>query len=41
MVDAPTAQNIDYLYQMGDFETPQTFVNAIQSENSLASGNER
>ena len=35
MVDAPTDQNIDYLYQMGDFETPKTFEEAIQSENSL------
>ena len=35
MVDAPTDQNIDYLYQMGDFETPKTFEEAIQSENSM------
>ena len=35
MVDAPTDQNIDFLYQMGDFETPKTFEEAIQSENSM------
>ena len=33
MVDAPTDQNIDCLYQMGDFETPKTFEEAMQSEN--------
>ena len=35
MVDASIDQNIDYLYQMGDFETPKTFKEAIQSENSI------
>ena len=31
----PTDQSIDYLYQMGDFETNKTFEEAIQSENSM------
>ena len=31
----PTDQNIDYLYKMGDLETPKTFEEAIRSENSM------
>ena len=35
MADAPTDQNIDYLYQMGNLETPKTFKEVIQSEKSM------
>ena len=35
MVMPPLIKNIDYLYQMGGFETSESFEEPIQSENSL------